>query len=101
MSRTIERPEVTVASARGVRVNSPLSSRGVMSERKLETLRLWVLVLTARRSSPPPELEVALFELGEHGAMGIEQLEPAAGDAVAPCVVQRLQERGLAPVVRA
>jgi hypothetical protein len=44
-----------------------------------------------------PVPEVALLELGEHAVMGIEQLEPAAVDAVATCLVQRLQERGFAP----
>ena len=48
MARTIARPEVTVASARADRGNSTLSSRGVMSERKLETLRSWVLVVGDR-----------------------------------------------------
>src|SRR5689334_1834448 len=44
MARTIDRPEVTVVCVRAEWGNSALSSRGVMSERKLETLRLWVLV---------------------------------------------------------
>jgi hypothetical protein len=39
-----------------------------------------------------PALELPnVLELGEHGAMLIEQLEPATG--VAPRLVQRLQER--------